>query len=131
MSIRIAVTGRHGQVARALNEAGPQLGVEIAALGRPELDLAAPETIERTLTAAAPNIIVNAAAYTAVDQAEREPQKANAINATGAGAVAVTAHALGVPIIHLSTIMSSMALNLRPISRETKLHPPACMGLRS
>jgi dTDP-4-dehydrorhamnose reductase len=37
MSIRIAVTGRHGQVARALNEAGPQLGVEIAALGRPLL----------------------------------------------------------------------------------------------
>jgi dTDP-4-dehydrorhamnose reductase len=63
MSIRIAVTGRHGQVARALTEAGPQLGVEIVPLGRPELNLAAPETIGRALTAVAPNIVVNAAAY--------------------------------------------------------------------
>jgi hypothetical protein len=52
-------------------------------LGRPELDLAVPETIGPALSAAAPNIVVNAAAYAAVDQAEREPQKANAINATG------------------------------------------------
>ena len=66
--MRIAVTGRHGQVARALT-AGPQLGVEVVMLGRPELDLAAPETIGRAMTAAAPNIVVNAAAYTAVDQA--------------------------------------------------------------
>jgi dTDP-4-dehydrorhamnose reductase len=61
-----------------LREAGPQLGVEVVLLGRPGLDLAAPETIGRAMTGAAPNIVVNAAAYTAVDQAEREPQKANA-----------------------------------------------------
>ena len=52
-----------------LREAGPQSGVEVVLLGRPELDLAAPETIGRAMTAAAPNIVVNAAAYTAVDQA--------------------------------------------------------------
>jgi len=103
MSIRIAVTGKHGQVARALTEAGPSLDAVIIPLGRPELDLAAPETIERALAAAAPDIVVNAAAYTAVDQAEREPAIASAVNGTGAGAVAAVARTLSVPVIHLST----------------------------
>jgi dTDP-4-dehydrorhamnose reductase len=101
--MRIAVTGRHGQVARALIEAGPSLDVMVMPLGRPELDLGAPETIEQALHAAAPDIVVNSAAYTAVDQAEREPEIAAAVNGTGAGAVAAVARALRVPVIHLST----------------------------
>jgi dTDP-4-dehydrorhamnose reductase len=103
MSIRIVVTGKHGQVARALAEAGPLLGVDVLPIGRPELDLEAPETIERALRAAAPDIIVNAAAYTAVDLAEGERETAFAVNGTGARAVAEAARALGVPILHLST----------------------------
>jgi dTDP-4-dehydrorhamnose reductase len=101
--MRIAVTGKNGQVARALAQAGPLLGVEIIAVGRPELDLAAPETVRVALNAAAPDVVVNAAAYTAVDQAEREPERADAINRVGAGAVAEVARALGAPVIHLST----------------------------
>jgi dTDP-4-dehydrorhamnose reductase len=103
VSIRIAVTGRQGQLARALAEAGPGLNVEIVNLGYPELDLAVPETVEAVLQAATPDIVVNAAAYTAVDLAEREPEQAYAVNATGAGAVAAAARTLGVPVIHLST----------------------------
>jgi dTDP-4-dehydrorhamnose reductase len=103
VSIRIAVTGRQGQVARALAEAGPALDVEVVSLGRPQLDLAVPETVEPALNAAIPDIVVNAAAYTAVDQAEREPGIASAVNGTGAGAVAEAARALGVPVIHIST----------------------------
>jgi dTDP-4-dehydrorhamnose reductase len=101
--MRIAVTGRQGQVARALSEAGLALDVEIVRLGRPQLNLAEPESVEPALKAAAPDVVVNAAAYTAVDQAEREPEVANSINGTGAGAVAAAAEALRVPIIHLST----------------------------
>jgi dTDP-4-dehydrorhamnose reductase len=85
MSIRIAVTGWQGQVACALGEAGGALNAEIVRLGRLQLDLAAPETIQPALKAAAPHIIVNAAANTAVDQAEREPEVANSINGMGAG----------------------------------------------
>ena len=103
MSMRIVVTGRQGQVARALAEVEPTPNVEIINLGRPQLDLAAPETVGPALCAAAPDIVVNAAAYTAVDQAEREPEIASAVNGIGAGAVAEAAHALGVPVIHLST----------------------------
>lgn len=103
MSIRIAVTGQQGQIARALAEAGPALNVEIIRLGRPQLDLEVPETVKPALNAAAPDIVVNAAAFTAVDQAEREPDLASAVNGTGAGAVAEAARALGVPVIQLST----------------------------
>jgi len=128
MSLRIAVTGRHGQVARALAEAGPQLGVEVLLLGRPELDLAAPETIGPALRAAAPSIVVNAAAYTAVDQAEQEPQKANAINATGAEAVAGTARALGVPVIHLSTDYVFDGLKGAPYEERDEVAPTSVYG---
>jgi dTDP-4-dehydrorhamnose reductase len=103
MSIRTAVTGKNGQVARALIDAGQMQGVTVVPLGRPELDLEKPETIGTVLRAAGPDIVVNAAAYTAVDQAEREPEIAAAVNDRGAGAVAAAAHALSIPLIHLST----------------------------
>jgi dTDP-4-dehydrorhamnose reductase len=101
--MRIAVTGKEGQVVRALAEVGPQLGVEIVAVGRPEMDLAAPATVAAALTAHRPDAIVSAAAHTAVDKAESEPTKAFAVNALGAEAVAKAAAMLGVPVIHLST----------------------------
>jgi dTDP-4-dehydrorhamnose reductase len=103
MPIRIAVTGRNGQVVRALSEVAQPEHVVVIPVGRPELDLGLPETVEPALRAVAPDIVVNAAAYTAVDQAEREPEIANLVNAAGAGAVAAAARMLRVPVIHLST----------------------------
>ncbi|TPK35968.1 dTDP-4-dehydrorhamnose reductase [Mesorhizobium sp. B2-5-4] len=103
--MRLLVTGRDdGQVAASLLEAGQaRVGVEVIALGRPELDLAKPDTVIDAIAAAKPDIVVSAAAYTAVDQAEDEPDMAFAVNATGAGKVAEAAARLGVPVIHLST----------------------------
>jgi dTDP-4-dehydrorhamnose reductase len=72
-------------------------------VGRPLLDMTQPETIEPALAAAGPDIVVNAAATTAVDAAERDPDLAYATNATGAGAVASAAAELGVPVLHIST----------------------------
>ncbi|MER9137254.1 dTDP-4-dehydrorhamnose reductase [Mesorhizobium sp. M0830] len=102
--MRLVVTGREGQVAASLLEAGRRsAGVEVVAIGRPELDLARPEMVIEPIAAAKPDIVVSAAAYTAVDQAEDEPDLAFAVNAVGAGKVAEAARRLGVPIIHLST----------------------------
>lgn len=102
--MRIAVTGLAGQVVQSLLERGVLAGHEIIAVGRPALDLAGEaQAIHEALAAAAPDVIVSAAAYTAVDKAESEPDLAFAINATGAGHVAATAGALGIPVIHLST----------------------------
>ncbi|MGB0697015.1 MAG: dTDP-4-dehydrorhamnose reductase [Rhodospirillaceae bacterium] len=101
--LRIAVTGKDGQVVTALRERGPGVGMTILPVGRPEMDLSAPETVMPALQAQKPDVIVSAAAYTAVDKAESEPELAFAINGTGAGAIAQAAQALDVPIIHLST----------------------------
>ncbi|MBM1173043.1 dTDP-4-dehydrorhamnose reductase [Microvirga arabica] len=101
--MRIVVTGTEGQVARALLERASAQGALITAVGRPELDFLQPESIVPVIRAAAPDVIVNAAAYTAVDQAETEPDLAAAVNGHGAAAVAAVAADLGVPIIHLST----------------------------
>jgi dTDP-4-dehydrorhamnose reductase len=98
--MRIAVTGRNGQVTRALQALD---GVEVVALARPELDLVRPETILPALRDANADVIVNAAAYTAVDRAETDEAAAFACNEAGAGAVAAAAAVLKKPIIHLST----------------------------
>jgi dTDP-4-dehydrorhamnose reductase len=101
--VRILVTGTQGQVARALAERAAAKGVTVTCLGRPDLDLEDAVSIHRAITKAGGDVVVNAAAYTAVDQAEREPERAQAVNGAGAGHVAAAAAALGVPVIHLST----------------------------
>jgi len=101
--MRLAVTGAHGQVATSLMERGPVHGHEIVAVGRPAFDLAEPETILPALAAVQPDVIVSAAAYTAVDKAEGEPAAAHTANAVGARHVAAAARELGVPLVHLST----------------------------
>ncbi|MFC0408658.1 dTDP-4-dehydrorhamnose reductase [Roseomonas elaeocarpi] len=101
--MRIAVTGREGQVVQSLIERAAHHGVTVVAVGRPALDLARPETVLPALRDAAPDLVVSAAAYTAVDKAESEPELAERINGAGAGAVAAAAAAIGVPVVHLST----------------------------
>jgi len=101
--MRIAVTGKSGQVVTALIERGSAAGHDVITLGRPELDLSDPLSVSRALEAAAADVVVSAAAYTAVDRAESELDLAHAVNGAGAGAVARSAKALGVPVIHVST----------------------------
>lgn len=100
--MRLAVTGKNGQVVSAL-QALASAELEIIALGRPELDLAHPETVLKALREAKPDVVVSAAAYTAVDTAESEQDIAFAVNRDGARAVAQAASDIGIPVIHLST----------------------------
>ena len=102
--MRLLVTGRNGQVATSLAErAAAHPGIEVLALGRPELDLENPATVEAAIADARPDLVVNAAAYTAVDKAESDSPRAFAANRDGAAAAARAAALLGVPVIHLST----------------------------
>jgi dTDP-4-dehydrorhamnose reductase len=103
--MRIVVTGtREGQLARSLIERAGALGdLAVVPIGRPELDLLDLGSIGPALRAQSPDLIINAAAYTAVDQAESEPELAQRINAEAAGRVAQTAAALRVPVIQVST----------------------------
>ncbi|MCA0425472.1 MAG: dTDP-4-dehydrorhamnose reductase [Proteobacteria bacterium] len=100
--MRLVVTGRAGQVTRALQAAAGH-GVVVIPAGRPEIDLLHPDGVDVALAALSPDVVVNAAAFTAVDLAETEREAAFAINGAGAGAVARAAARLAVPVIHLST----------------------------
>ena len=100
--MRILVTGREGQVARALlNAAGGDVVIDV--LGRPELDVTDRESIELAIRRLSPDILVNAAAYTAVEKAETDEASAFAVNGQGAGNAAAAAATAGIPIIHVST----------------------------
>jgi dTDP-4-dehydrorhamnose reductase len=78
-------------------------GIELIALGRPELDLECPGSVAQAVARAAPDVVVSAAAYTAVDQAEDEPERAFRVNGEAPGELAAAARKVGAPIIHLST----------------------------
>ncbi|WP_079213450.1 dTDP-4-dehydrorhamnose reductase [Brucella pituitosa] len=102
--MKIVVTGREGQVVQSLLEKASQRpNIQVIAMGRPELDLAKPETVRSAISAIKPDLVVSAAAYTAVDLAEDEAELAFAVNAGGAQAVAEAAKACGVPVIQIST----------------------------
>src|SRR5690349_19502576 len=102
--MRILVIGTEGQLARSLVERAvghPEM--ELFAVGRPELDLETSGSAADAIADAAPDIVINAAAYTAVDQAEDEPSRAFRINADAAGEIAAAAANTGAAVIQLST----------------------------
>ena len=101
--MKILVTGAKGQIARSLVEAAGGRGIDLMALGRPELELTDPNSIERAVKKTAPNYVINTAAYTAVDKAEEESELAMAVNRYGAGVLAALCNQRHIPIIHLST----------------------------
>ena len=100
--MKILVTGKNGQVAQAMLEQASD-DIEIIALGRPELDITNKSSVAKAVFTHKPDIIVNAAAYTAVDKAESEVELAFKINRDGARNVAEVAKDNSLPIIHIST----------------------------
>ena len=105
--MRILVAGRSGQVARSLAAAASEhpngAATTILTLGRPQLDLTDPDSVAAAVRDATPDIIINAAAYTAVDKAESEENAAFALNRDGARHLAAAAATRGLPIVHIST----------------------------
>jgi dTDP-4-dehydrorhamnose reductase len=100
--MKIFVAGSAGQLARALVDCAGEAGVETLALGRPLLDLERRQGGERIETFA-PDVIVNAAAYTAVDAAENDSARAFAVNRDGAAWLAGLAARRRIPFLHVST----------------------------
>lgn len=125
--LRLVVTGRDGQVATALaGRAGPDL--EVIRVGRPDLDLAAQGDPTGVFAAHRPDVIINAAAFTAVDRAESEPDLAWAVNARGAGLVARAADGLGVPVIQISTDYVFDGTGTRPMRETDPVGPLGVYG---
>lgn len=100
--MKALIFGAGGQVGRALAASAPA-GAEVVALERCGCDIGDADAVRRVVAETAPELIFNAAAYTAVDRAESEPEAAERINASGAGHVAFAARDAGARLVHLST----------------------------
>lgn len=100
---RILVFGRSGQLASALRRVAGERGVDLVALGRAEADISQRAAITEAFDSHRPALVVNAAAYTAVDRAETDEERAFHLNAAAPGVMAARAAGRGLPFIHIST----------------------------
>lgn len=101
--MRLLVFGQSGQVARALQERANGRRFPLVFAGRTDCDLEVPGAAAEAIAGIAPDLIINTAAYTAVDRAEAEPQRASRLNADAVAEIARSARSLGCSVIHLST----------------------------
>jgi dTDP-4-dehydrorhamnose reductase len=127
--MRVLVTGKHGQLVQSLVErAQSHAALDIVAVGRPELDLELPGSAAEVVRSIAPDAVINAAAYTAVDLAEDEPERAMRINADAAGELAAAAKAAGAPIIQISTDYVFDGRAGGPYSEDAPTNPLGAYG---
>lgn len=101
--MHVLIFGRNGQVARELGRVAWPAGITIQQLDRTECDLAIPAAAGGKVLETRPDVVINAAAHTAVDRAESEPAIAGAINRDSPSAMADACRAIGAKFIHLST----------------------------
>ncbi len=99
----VLVIGGSGQLARSLSDWAIHENVAMMLAGRPHLDIENVSDIERTVAAVRPKVIINTAAYTAVDGAEDEPERAFSINSDAAGRLAAVSRVRRIPLVHIST----------------------------
>lgn len=123
----ILLTGPNGQIGWELRRSLAPLG-PVAAVGRDRLDLASPDSIRAAIRNIGPGLIVNAAAYTAVDRAEEEPALAQAVNGEAPGILAEEAKRAGATLIHYSTDYVFDGTASRPYRETDATNPVSAYG---
>lgn len=126
--MRILLTGSNGQVGWELKRSLQPLG-EVTAFNRQQLDLSDEQAIRQAVQDCQPHLIVNAAAYTAVDKAESEPELAHAINGIAPGILAEEAAKLGAWIVHYSTDYVYPGSGEVPYREDAKTDPQSTYGV--
>ena len=127
--MKLLVTGRVGQVAASLVERAQCLpDVELLAAGRPDLDLAVSGRATALIGAVRPNVVINTAAFTAVDAAEDYPDVAYQINAEAAGEIAAASASAGARLIHLSTDYVFNGTSDKPYREDDPVAPLGVYG---
>lgn len=101
--MRILITGAQGQLGRDMVASAQNSGYDTVALGRDRLDITRTENVRRTIEDISPDLVINCAAYTAVDRAEQEAELAFAVNRDGPSHMAASCSKLAIPLIHIST----------------------------
>ncbi len=125
--MKILLTGKTGQVGWELNHTLSAIGT-VFAMGRNEMDLSKPETLGSVIQDIRPDIIINAAAYTAVDKAESEPELAMAINGIAPGVLAQEAKKIDAGMIHYSTDYVFDGKASRPYDEDDPTGPLSVYG---
>src|SRR5512137_732878 len=103
MAGKLLITGAAGQLGQALIQTGVRLGWEVVATDMPDLDITDPQLVQGELSRQRPQVVINAAAATRVDDLESDPDGALRVNALGPRNLAVACRRLGIKLIHLST----------------------------
>lgn len=103
MSIRLLITGANGQVGEALAAQAKQRGFDVLAYSKDSLDISSETMVVATLHRHQPDIVINAAAYTNVEQAEVFPEQASQINIDAVGVLACACNSHNIPLLHIST----------------------------
>ncbi|HEV7137342.1 MAG TPA: dTDP-4-dehydrorhamnose reductase [Steroidobacteraceae bacterium] len=124
---QVLITGAAGQVGRMLLETRPD-GFEAIACTHADLDIGAGEAVRELIGRLRPAVIINAAAYTAVDKAEAEPDSARRINAEGPGHLAAAAGECGARLIHISTDFVFDGAASVPYRPDSATHPLSVYG---
>jgi dTDP-4-dehydrorhamnose reductase len=125
--MRILVTGGRGQLGQCIARRGIAQGHVVVALGRDELDIGDPDAVARALDRP-PDLVINAAAYTAVDRAESDRDRAFAVNAGGAANVARACAQRRVPLVHVSTDHVFDGRAVRPYREDDPIAPVNVYG---
>ena len=124
---KILLTGKNGQIGWELQRTLGALG-EVTALGHAEMDLSKADAVRARIREIKPDIIVNAAAYTAVDKAESEPDLAMAVNGVAPGIMAEEAKRLGALLVHYSTDYVFDGTKSSPYTEEDSPNPLSVYG---
>jgi dTDP-4-dehydrorhamnose reductase len=125
--VKILLTGKNGQLGWELERALAPIG-ELVACDHAALDLADPDRIRSVTRSTAPDLIVNAAAYTAVDAAESELELADAVNGVAPGILAEEARRLGAALVHYSTDYVFDGAKTEPYVEEDPPNPLNAYG---
>src|SRR5712671_2666848 len=126
--MKLLVLGAAGQVGRELCRLAWPAGTAIASMDRAEIDIADKEAVFEVIARECPDIVINAAAYTAVDRAENEPDAAWTANCTGPANLATACRAAAIPLIHLSTDYVFDGRKAGPYREDDSVNPLGVYG---
>ena len=126
--MRVLVTGAQGQVGYELLQRAPA-GFTVFGYGSKELDISNAGQVQAVFDEVKPELVINAAAYTAVDKAESDVERAYAVNSDGVGLLAVTAEKLGIPLLHISTDYVFSGEGDSPYTPDDATGPTGVYGL--
>lgn len=126
--LKVLITGAQGQVGKELTQIANKKGFDVIAAGRAELDITQTQNVEDYITQYQPDIVINAAAFTAVDKAESERDLAFAINRDGAKNIASACKKQNIPLLHISTDYVFDGTKSKSYSEDDSISPLGVYG---